>query len=76
MLQEFAYSHPLLDSAAVAAAGGIAQLSGERHTWYAGAWLGYGFHEDGLASAHAVADAIARREATTGGATVKMSVAA
>ena len=76
VLQEFEYSHPLLDSAAVAAAGGIAQISGQRHTWYAGAWLGYGFHEDGLASAHAVADAIARREVTTGGATVKLSVAA
>jgi predicted NAD/FAD-binding protein len=76
VLQEFEYSHPLLDSAAVAAAGGIAQLSGERHTWYAGAWLGYGFHEDGLASAHAVADGIARREAVAGGATVKLSVAA
>ena len=76
VLQEFEYSHPLLDSAAVAAASGIAQLSGERHTWYAGAWLGYGFHEDGLASAHAVADGIARREATTAGAPVKMSVAA
>jgi predicted NAD/FAD-binding protein len=76
VLQEFAYSHPLLDSAAVAAAAGIAQLSGERHTWYAGAWLGYGFHEDGLASAHAVAEGIARREAMNSGATVKLSVAA
>ena len=76
VLQEFAYSHPLLDSAAVAAARGIAQLSGERHTWYAGAWLGYGFHEDGLASAHAVADGIARRVATAVGAPVTMPVAA
>jgi len=62
VLQEFEYSHPLLDSAAVMAQGGIAQLQGQRHTWYAGAWLGYGFHEDGLASAHAVAEGIARRE--------------
>jgi len=76
VLQEFEYSHPLLDNAAVAAAGGIAELSGQRHTWYAGAWLGYGFHEDGLASAHAVADGIARREATSEGASVTMSVAA
>lgn len=59
-LREFAYDHPLLDAQAVAAQRGIGALQGDRRTWFAGAWLGYGFHEDGLASAHAVADAIAR----------------
>ena len=61
LLQEFEYWHPLLDSAAVSAQQGIARIQGVRHTWYAGAWLGYGFHEDGLRSAHAVADGIAGR---------------
>jgi len=61
VLQEFEYSHPLLDQHAVAAQQGIGRLQGQRHTWYAGAWLGYGFHEDGLASAHAVAAGLARR---------------
>jgi predicted NAD/FAD-binding protein len=60
MLGEFEYAHPLLDSHAHAAQAGIAALQGERNTWYAGAWLGHGFHEDGLASAHAVADGIAQ----------------
>ncbi len=61
VLGEFEYAHPLLDSHAHVAQAGIAALQGARNTWFAGAWLGYGFHEDGLASAHAVADGIAQR---------------
>ena len=60
VLRKMVSWHPLLDSAAVQAQAGIAGLQGKRHTWFAGAWLGYGFHEDGLRSAHAIADLIAR----------------
>jgi len=61
VLQEFRYDHPLLDDDAVTAQRAFFRLQGEHRTWYAGAWLGHGFHEDGLASAHAVAAGIARR---------------
>jgi uncharacterized protein len=61
LIAEFEYSHPLVKSTVVTAQHKFAHLQGERHTWYAGAWLGYGFHEDGLASAHAVAQGIAAR---------------
>ena len=61
VLAEFDYWHPLHDSRAVAAQAGFAALQGRQNTWYAGAWLGYGFHEDGLKSGYAVADAIATR---------------
>jgi len=50
--------HPLLDSPAVQAQAEVAALQGKRNTWFAGAWLGYGFHEDGLRSAHAVAESV------------------
>ena len=63
ILAEFEYSHPLHDSRAVAAQAGIAALQGHSNTWYAGAWLGYGFHEDGLKSGYAAASAIVARGA-------------
>ena len=49
------FSHPVFDSAAIAAQPRIDALQGVRNTWYCGAHLGHGFHEDGLASAVRVA---------------------
>jgi predicted NAD/FAD-binding protein len=54
-LRRFDYDHPLLDSAAVAAQSRVSSLQGVRRTWFAGAWNGYGFHEDGLKSALRIA---------------------
>ncbi|MFW5955098.1 MAG: NAD(P)/FAD-dependent oxidoreductase [Guyparkeria sp.] len=54
---EFTYHHPVFDARAVAAQADIPALQGHRGMYYAGAWTGYGFHEDGLASAVAVARA-------------------
>jgi uncharacterized protein len=60
-IAEFEYEHPLVKGVSERAQQRIAHLQGERRTWYAGAWLGHGFHEDGLASAHVVAEGIATR---------------
>jgi uncharacterized protein len=49
------FDHPVFDKEAIAAQGRIAALQGRRGTWFAGAHLGHGFHEDGLASAVRVA---------------------
>lgn len=54
-LRRFHYDHPLFDLAAIAAQRQLPALQGKRRTWYAGAWTGYGFHEDGLKSALRVA---------------------
>ncbi|MCE4059493.1 FAD-dependent oxidoreductase [Pandoraea sputorum] len=55
VLGRYAYEHPLLDLAAVDAQLLLPTLQGRRRTWFAGAWTGYGFHEDGLKSALRVA---------------------
>lgn len=50
--------HPQYDTAAFAAQKRLAEIQGKRHTWFCGAWTGYGFHEDGLRSGLAVAEAL------------------
>ena len=61
------FRHPVYDTAALNAQRTIASINGQHNTWFAGAWLKNGFHEDGLSSAVDVADglraAIARRVA-------------
>jgi predicted NAD/FAD-binding protein len=52
---EFQYDHPQFNTAGLAAQRIFNQVQGVRHTWFAGAWLGYGFHEDGLRSGLRVA---------------------
>jgi predicted NAD/FAD-binding protein len=47
---EYDYAHPVFDLAAIEAQKRLPLLQGQHHTWYAGAWTGYGFHEDGLKS--------------------------
>ncbi len=52
---QFDYAHPLFDQAAIDAQRGLAAIQGANRVWFAGAWSGYGFHEDGLKSALRVA---------------------
>lgn len=48
VLGSFDYAHPVFDLAALQAQQRLPGLQGQQHTWFAGAWMGYGFHEDGL----------------------------
>jgi uncharacterized protein len=50
--------HPRYNAAAFAAQKRLGEIQGRRHTWFCGAWTGYGFHEDGLRSGLAVAEAL------------------
>ena len=54
----FSYSHPLFDRKAIDAQGLLGDIQGRRRTWFAGAWTGSGFHEDGLRSGLEVAAAL------------------
>jgi predicted NAD/FAD-binding protein len=53
---KYAFDHPRYSAAAFAAQRKLPQIQGQRHTWFCGAWTGYGFHEDGLRSGLAVAE--------------------
>jgi uncharacterized protein len=56
------FHHPVYDLAALAAQKTIAAMNGARGTWFCGAWMKNGFHEDGIASAHDVAQAMRARD--------------
>lgn len=58
VLRRLRYAHPIHDHAAVRAQQRWGELQGRRHTWFAGAYWGWGFHEDGIRSARRVVDAL------------------
>jgi predicted NAD/FAD-binding protein len=53
---EIDYEHPLFDARAITAQKNLWQVQGVQRTWFAGAWMGYGFHEDGLQAGLEVAE--------------------
>lgn len=54
-IASFNYAHPVFDQRAHAAQQKLPLIQGKQHTWFCGAWTGYGFHEDGLRSGIEVA---------------------
>lgn len=55
--------HPVYDLGAMAAQKEVAEFNGTRNTWFCGAWMKNGFHEDGLSSGIDVANAILKDSA-------------
>ena len=55
VLRRFVYSHPAYSLESIEAQGRHSEISGQHRVHFCGAYWGYGFHEDGLNSALAVA---------------------
>jgi hypothetical protein len=55
VIRQFEYAHPVLGTQASVAQRALAGIQGHANTWFAGAWTGYGFHEDGHVSGLSVA---------------------
>ena len=58
---EYEYAHPVFDMKAIKAQQCLPLIQGLQHTWFAGAWAGYGFHEDGLKSGLQVGRALLKQ---------------
>ncbi|MBT00698.1 MAG: NAD/FAD-binding protein [Oceanospirillaceae bacterium] len=56
--RSFLYDHPQFSLESISAQQQLWTLQGQQNTWFCGAWFGYGFHEDGLQSGLAVAEAL------------------
>ncbi|WP_036138662.1 NAD(P)/FAD-dependent oxidoreductase [Aerolutibacter daejeonensis] len=61
VLRRMHYRHPVYDHGMVAAQRRRGEIQGMRRTWFAGAYWGWGFHEDGIRSAHDVVAALDRQ---------------
>jgi predicted NAD/FAD-binding protein len=51
------YAHPVFDGKANAARGQLWEIQGRRNVWFCGSYFGFGFHEDGIQSGLAAAEA-------------------
>lgn len=58
IIKTMTFDHPLFNTAAIEAQGRLGQIQGVNGTWFCGAYFGSGFHEDGLQSGLAVAEAV------------------
>ena len=55
------FRHPVYDLGTLDAQGKVRAMNGTRNTWFCGAWMRNGFHEDGIATAMDVVQAMRTR---------------
>jgi len=58
IIHQEVYEHPIFDCRGLSAQRDLWSLQGHRNTWFCGSYFGSGFHEDGLQSGLAVAEAL------------------
>ncbi len=58
VLYETTYTHPIYSSSTRKMQDELKAINGNRNTYFCGAYLGYGFHEDGMSSALSVVQAM------------------
>ena len=51
IVEEYEYHHPVFNENSFDLSRHLDRLQGKNRLWYCGAWIGYGFHEDGIRSA-------------------------
>lgn len=56
VIEHYTYAHPVFTQSSHAAQQQLHTINGKRHTYFCGAYFGYGFHEDGVNSALTVAN--------------------
>ncbi len=56
VIEDVQFQHPQFDAQSSLAQTELATIQGANRTWFAGAWCGYGFHEDGLQAGLTVAE--------------------
>ena len=54
VIKEIIYQHPLFSKDTIIAQRGLLNLQGRQGVYFSGAWLRYGFHEDGILSSKSV----------------------
>lgn len=58
IMGQYDYDHPVYNAGAMEAQKHLGAIQGTNRTWFCGAHFGYGFHEDGIQSGLAVAEAL------------------
>jgi predicted NAD/FAD-binding protein len=62
VIRRFNYQHPVFSANAIAAQREVEKLQGEKGIFFTGAWMRYGFHEDGILSAKKVINEILQKD--------------